>query len=397
MSWYQSMAGAEIAVRARDARRIGLSGVDAEDVGVLHHAGEIGALLKLGQVVGAVDDRQIDALVAAPHGSTEQVAVANRLGSAVLSALAEQVEGRVGAAMAKVQPTPSEGYQEFLKWAERDGWEFPVEQRAVEEEWHGLSMLDGMGLTVVPVTVASVPGKIGGVAAAFVAWLCGEALKSTSLDLLEYRLELMGLPYSMFKDDEIKRIAGMEGEALTTWANNLDVYEEDHMEWWVEQQGGLEPFAWSMREFVVKRHEWTKKLARVRQGAQTRSEELAQISKQAKRCPPSPFREMVLKACAVLEGPCTRDYLEIAERGSDFERLPGEVSVVDIGLDIGWEDCVYQDHHEGVMQGEDAAFLPLNMPHEAMLALLTRITLCERLLLLSAAMLEAPQACWSSR
>lgn len=389
------MAGAEIEVRARDARRIGLSGVDAEDVGVIHHAAEIGALLKLGQVVGAVDDGQIDALVAAPHGSTEQVAVANRLGSAVLSALAAEVEARVGAAMEKVQPTPPEGYWEFLRWAEKDGWEFPVEQRAVEEEWHGLSMVDAMGVTVVPVPVASVEGKIGAVAAAFVAWLCGEALKATSLDLLEYRLELIGLPYCMFKDDEIKWIAALEGEALTTWAKSLDIYDEDHLEWWVEQQGGMEGFAWSMREFVVKRHEWAKKLARVSKGEQTRSEELGQIVKHAKRCPPSPFREMVLKACAVLEGPCTRDYLEIAERGSDFERLPGEATVVDIGLEIGWEEQVYTDHHEGVMQGEDAAFLPLNLPNEEMLALLTRITLCERLLLLSAAMLEAPQACWS--
>ncbi|HRQ66655.1 MAG TPA: hypothetical protein PKZ76_17605, partial [Xanthomonadaceae bacterium] len=388
MSWYQSLAGAQVRVAARDRRRIGLDGVGAEDLGVIGNAAGIAELLRLGLTLGAVNDEQIEDMTEAPHGTTGQVKAVNALARQTMAGLAEQVEARVATAMVKVVPALPKSYGGFRDWAERDGWEFPVWQRSCGGGWHGLSMTGGQGLTVLHCPVATIPGPIGEVLAAFVEWLCVEALKSTGLELIEYRLEMIDLPYMTFTDDEVARIAALEGDALTEWAQSLPVGDPDHLEWWIDMHGGMEVFAEILRNLVCGRAEWCKKLIRVNQGADSAEQRLARIRAQAEKCAPCELRDLVLRASEALGGPCTRDYLDMADRGEDFERLPGESAVVDFGMDIGCEDQLYQEQNESLWNGEDVGSMPLNMPHDAMIGMLARITLCERLLVLLTAILE---------
>lgn len=380
-AWYQSLAGAEVQLAARTMRRIGLEGFGADDTGVIEQPAELADVFRLGQVLGAVEDGQIDAMMALEHGTTQQVEVVNTLASCTLKALRQAVEAQVDAAMRTVQAEPSDGYAELLDWAESDGWEFPVWLRNGGEGWNGLAMTSGQGLSVIYCPVWKVEGAFGDVLCAFASWLAEESLKCTSLDLLEYRHSVQGFTPPAMSEDEVKRVSVLDGAAVVEWLRTADEQGFEEISYWAEEPEMLEMFAESARDLACRRADFYLRLNRVFGKASSPAEKLAQVVKHAEQCDASPLREIVLRAAAALAGPSTRSYLDAVDYGSNFDRLPGEGALVDLGMNISGEDEAYSEQNDALWNSEDLGALPLKMDSEMLVALLVRVTICERVLL----------------
>lgn len=382
------MAGVAVNVRPADARRIGLTGIGVDDLGVIENASAISDLLGTGLSLGAVTERRLSAMTALPHGSAAQVKSVTTLSQITLKALGKRIENRVNTALQYVLPEPPSSHQKYLDWARESGWEFPVIFGLSDRDHAHLRMVEDAGLTVLSCPVADVSDRIGDVLCALVEWLSLEALKHNSIDGLRFRYELMGVTVGTIDQAEATRLRRLTESELVPWFKAFDNDGYEEMLSYYGSNDELGYVASQFRDVLCESSRLDRTLASVHGTDLSREDRLSRILAVAKHCPRSSLRQYVVRACSVLDGPSVDSMIRDIPHGELFERLPGEFAFVDVGLNIDGVDDFFHEQHEMAMQSDDMGELPLQIPSDALVDLLTRITIAERLLIGLAALFD---------
>ena len=393
MSWYQSVAGAEVRLSPSVQKRLGVTGFGVDDVGVIRNPAMLASLVEVGQQVGAVDDDDIEAFVSLKHGSSAQIKAANRLGRKSLTALRSEIEENVSRRLAGVPGTKEKLYKKYCEWADSSGWELPV--GCLEEQpYQCFSLSENGGLCVFECGANKVPGAIGDVLVTILGQLVVNALKMPAIAAIHYSM-MMGLDCNtLSRRKGFEQMRHADDSVVLKWLEEVEPDMCGEMMYWNDDAEAMLSVACQLRDLAFADFDEQQRIERVVGGVnddcrENRNAYMAHLRKAAENCESSVLRDFALTACDCLAGQTTSKMIEMLPADERLERLPGDLSVVDTGLSIDDIDYHYNNINENALNGEDLAFLPLEGSPELVVALLTRITVCERLIIALAALLES--------
>lgn len=392
MSWYQSVAGAEVILSPSVEKRIGVDGFGLDDIGVMLEPDTVVALFNVGQALGAIDDDQISEFVALGHGSLEQVEAASSLGTKSLIGLRDAIDRQVREQLLDVPGTTDVVYREYRDWARESLWELPV--GCIENySFQCFCITDDAGLSVFECPVAKMPGRIGDVLLTIVHELAIDALKTPSLDAVSYVAVMSLDPSVMSGYENFESIRHADGETILEWLKKVDPEMHNELVFWDDYAERTIETACVLRDVAFAHHDERERIERVVGDANdecrdSRGKYLARIRQMAEDCEPGVLRDFALAACELLGGTTTRELVEKLPPDQRFERLPGDLSLLDTGIAVGDIHEYYNHINEMALNNDEIALLPLQGPPDIIIALLTRITVCERLILALAALLN---------
>ena len=392
MSWYQSVAGAKVRLSASVEKRIGVTGFGCDDVGVLREPDTVVALLTVGQELGSIDDNEINQFVSLMHGSTAQVEAANLLGEKCLVGLRDAIDRQAGVQLAGVPGTNEDLYRKYTEWAANALWELPV--GCIENySFQCFCLADDAALSVFECPVSKVPGRIGDVLMTIVHELAVDGLKTPALDAISY-IALMALdPSVMSGYDGFEAMRNAEGEEILKWLEKVDPDMHSELLYWDCSTEATTATACVLRDVAFAHHDQRQRIERVVGDANddcrnSEAEYLARIRQVAEDCEPGTLRDFALAACELLRGTRTRDLIDKLPADQRFERMPGDLSLLDTGIAVDDIGEYYNHINESALNGDEIALLPLQGPPDIVVALLTRITVCERLIIALGALLD---------
>lgn len=387
------MAGAAVTLSPGVQRRIGITGFGVDDTGVIEHPTAVSGLLKVGQYLGGVSDREIDALIKVAHGSKQQVRLATRLANMALRCLRSEIEERVDGALKDVPGAAGKTYDEYREWASGSGWEFPVGCFDTDVG-RCFCLTDDAGLSVFECSVASVPGRIGDVLLTITHLLVDEAMKTPATVAIEYAT-MLGLDVS-----SLARIEGFDamrnasGAEVADWLkhNDNDIYTE--IVYWDGHEESVHALACQARDIAFAHLDEANRIknvvgelsSSVRTGF---ADYLNAITKAAKSCPAGELKRFALLACELLKGKTRSELIDALGQDARFERMPGTMCILNTGVPIEGVYDQYQHLNDVAMNADEYAIIPLETDPAIVVDLLVRITLCERLLLAMGVTVEA--------
>jgi hypothetical protein len=388
MSWFNTVVGSDVPLSHKVRERIGVNGFGVDDVGAIEHPGAVAALLEMGGHLGVLTEDDIENFVALEQGSKLQVGSANRLGRMALTGLHDRIESEVGKRLTGVPGMASDRYREYQEWADRSGWSFPVGCLDTDVG-RCLCMQDDPGLCVFECPVAQVEGKIGDAATALADYLCNEALKIPAHVAIDYSL-MMGLDASsLVRHEGFEKLREAPGEEVLKWLEKADPDMHMEISYWENDLDVMANVAGAARDLAFAHHDEQKKIERVLgKGGHSKSDPLVGIRRAAGRCEDSELKRFIVKACSELKGERRHELMDRLPMDERFERLPGDLCVLDTGVPIENLEERYHYLNEAAMNGDDMALLPLESDPETVVDVLLRITLCERLLLALAVVIE---------
>ncbi|NKC01841.1 MAG: hypothetical protein GKR90_25535 [Pseudomonadales bacterium] len=370
------------------ADRIGLSGVGAEDLGVLMQPSAIANLFKLGKDIGAIDQGRWETIQSSKHGSVEQRECVEEVSSGVLQRLSENIEVSVREALPAWFDRKDSTFEEYCDWAANSGWEFPVVfGPEVFESQTGLRIGDECGLRVMECLVGKIEGPAGDVLCAFVEYLTEESLKRSGHCILKERLMMHGVFADGISTEALDELKGISGERLLGWFGDNVPEGLEELSGYSDDQDDVLSLVYEVKEVLVATHAMDTRVKNV-VGDRKGAELLEKLLDDADRYLEAELKEFVLNACSAMRGLSTRERIDELPL-PHFERFPGEYAVVDMGLELGErEQQMYQEINEYAHGGEDHGWIPLDGPKDKVVDLLVRITIAERLLLGLATLVE---------
>jgi len=248
-------------------------------------------------------------------------------------------------------------------------------------------------LSVFSCSVSKVPGPIGDVLVTLVDLLMRDAMKMPALAAIEY-VSLMGFSAnSLFDHDDFEAMRKADDATLLAWLKEAepDLYNEFF--YWGGDEEGMAGHACLLRDIAFAAFDEQRQIERVvgphgDPCQKTRRDYIARVRSVAESCEPGALQDFALAACDILAGNTTADLMRALPDDDRSERLPGDLAIVDTGLPIEDIDNHYHHLNEIAMNGDDLGYLPLDGNAEAVLPLLTHITVCERLIIALGALLD---------
>ena len=391
MTWYQSLAGANIPLSEKTRSQIGVAGFGVDDLGVIGGAEAVGAVLNMGLHLKAVDDATVSRFVELEHGSKDQVREAERLTEVSLQALNDKLRSCVDEKLANLPGVETADFVEFGEWAEKSGWELPV--GCLDTDFgRTFCIADEPGLCVFDCQVAQVPGLLGDVLMALVAFLSAQSLKTPAHVAADYAM-MMGLEASeLRKQDGFAELRKADGAAVLKWLKIADEEMYRELLYWDDSQESMEWAAMQARDIGFAHLDEERRVGRVMGSPHPKDadEALQAIRQSAMRCPDSDMRRFVIEATTIMMGDSTATLIDRIPRDARCERIPGGNGILETGLAIEGLEDRYHYLNEISMNGDEGAILPLETDPQAVFDLLLRLTLAERLILALAALLSVP-------
>ena len=400
MSWYHAVAGSTAPLTEAVRKRIGVSRFGVEDVGIIEHPQSFAELMQLGMSLSAIDDESVLQFTALPHGSSRQAKTGAELGQQVLTGLELAVAKEVDRVLSGVDVVAHPDFQGCRKWAATTGWEFPVYYDTDGYSSPHLCLAEAGGVAILECAVATVPGRIGDVLCALGRVLCREALKRPSLDALSLQLEIIGLEMGRLSDRDLEVARTLDDDAVVGWVRERDAEGYDDLCRYYGDEGEAVFVAEQYRDILVAEGLMDRRIDAVHTHSGTGEGTevlLSEIEAAATACPDSSLRTFALTACRCLEGASVGKLLDCLEPCSDFERMPGEYALLSFGEDIAHASDVYENLNQVSHDGDDFGKLPLKGCSDAIVKLLTRITVSERLVMALSAVLEQDDCLSSDR
>jgi len=343
-------------------------------------------------VLSLEQQQEIERFISLEHGSKEQVATANALGERVLSGLGKEIEEAVCKKLKGLPGTTEALYREYREWAEGSLWELPV--GCLENyPYRCFCLADDGALSVFECGVSKIQGAIGDVLTALVEELTIEGLKVSSIEAISYSIFMAMEPGHLCRYDGFEKMRDADGQAVLTWLKCVDPDMLSEIIYWNGSEEGAQATVCALRDIAFAQHDEQARIWRVvgkqRRGNKAEQREyLKRIRGSASRCEPGELRDFALQACRLLEGATTRELIDKLPDDARFERLPGELALVDTGLAVDGLSDYYNHINEMAMNSEDVAFVPLQGDSTVIIELLIRITMCERLLIALGALLD---------
>ncbi|MEM7505076.1 MAG: hypothetical protein AAF417_23840 [Pseudomonadota bacterium] len=391
MSWFNAVVGSDAPLSEKNKERVGVNGFGVDDVGAIQYPGSVAALLEMGQYLEAISDAGVEHFVSLEQGSTEQVKAATRLGEKTLAALAERIEAEVSSALVDMPGVGTRRFEEYRDWAERSGWAFPV---GFFETDAGkcFCLQDDAGLCVFECPVAKLDGLIGDVATALADYLSDEALKIPAHVAIDYSL-MMGMDASsLTKHKGFEKLRSASDMQFLTWLEAVDADMHAEISYWENDTEAMASIAGEARDLAFAYFDEEQKLERVLgKGGRASEDPVKAIRLVADTCEQSAIRDLVIKICDALKGERRNQLMDGLTNDIRFERTPGDLCVLDTGLNIQNVEERFNYINEVSMNGDDFPILPLEEDPERVVAVLTRITLAERALLAMAVLIEESQ------
>lgn len=393
MTWYNAVAGSDIPLRTRTRSRLGVNGFGVDDIGVLANARSIEALMRIGSEVGALNDESLGELFDCPNGTPQQVTLASDLSQRALMGLSDKLSSLVDGELTGVPGVGSPLYAEYTKWARNSAWEFPVGLLDTDVG-KCFCLADEPGVSVMSIPVSRVPGLIGDVLVALVELLSIEGLKTLAHEALDVAV-LMGIEAaSLARADGLLELRQATPAEVVAWLQRTDPEMLKEISYWDDQDEAVEATACAIRDIAIAHRTELDAIERVlpKTNGNNRTPilgKLAALRKVASTCPDTILRRFVVAACDRLQGPTSSELIGCLTDDPRFEYLPGQLCIIDIGLEIDAIDDRFQYLNEASMNADDLAVLPLESEFDAIVPYLTRLTLCERLLIALAALLDS--------
>ena len=388
MSWYQSLNGASVNLSPNAVHNIGLSGVGAEDLGVLELADDVSGLFRLGLEIGALDREAVEQLCSSEPGTIAQRKLVEQSGSSVLSSLSQRVEDRVCEKLGPWFPLNNNSFVDYRDWGQQCGWEFPVLFGPDDvPSTSGLRIADEFGLRVMECPVAGVPGLDGDVFCAFTEYLTQESLKRTGTCILQERLMMYGIFVEGISTEALDSLEGLSGVETRDWFKTNASEGLEELSGYSDDEEVLTELLAQVQDVLVATHQVSRRVSAV-VGDEFVDDSLAVIREKAASIENEAHRAFVVGACGALDGVGTQGLIDGLPM-NHFERYPGEFCVVDLGLDLGESAmAMYQEINEMAYGGEDFGWIPLEGQVDRIVDVMVRITLAERILLGLAALLD---------
>lgn len=390
MSWYQSVAGAEVPLSDEVRKRIGVDGFGVDDIGVIAHATSFVSLLTIGRSINAISDREIAAFTEIDHGSADQVKAGTVLGVSTLKGLGAAVTKCVTKRLKGIPGCEGKKFSEYCQWAEDTGWELPVLYGDEGLAPPCLCLSENPGLSVIDCPVAAVPGKLGNVLCALAQLLCSESMKCTAFDALAFRLEMNGLSVVRLADNEVEDAKQLVGKDIVEWVKSRDPAGFDELSDYFGDDEQVECVAEQYRDVLVSDTMMSGRLKSIHGKGSNKPfrKLLGDIRKHAADLEESEYRKFALMACRCLSGEPVSELVERSGVNGQFERMPGEYAFVDMGENVAHSRSVYDDLNDASWNSEDFGELPLKGDADLIVQLLERITVSERLLIALSVLLE---------
>jgi hypothetical protein len=204
-------------------------------------------------------------------------------------------------------------------------------------------------------------------------------------------------PGNLCRYDGFEAMRDADGTAVLSWLKRVDPEMLSEIIYWDGSEEGAKATACALRDIAFAKHDEQQRIRRVvgTKGRGTKAEQreyLQEISTAASKCEPGALRDFVLEASRMLEGPTTRELIDKLPDDIRFERLPGELALVDTGLDIDGLGDYYNHINEIALNGDEVAMVPLQGDSTVIIEMLTRITMCERLLIALGALIDTEAA-----
>lgn len=394
MSWYQALDGAEVCLSTTARKRVGIDGFGVEDSGVLGNIDAVVNVLKVGNELGGLTERQLQCLFNLEDGSVEQSARASKLCSRALSGLEKTIEETLASALSNGLKEQPRGIKDYVEWARGSGWEFPVSWDDESNRTNPQLVLgDTCGLCVMEVNTEGLSTDKRKVLTALIELLSIESYKTTILDQLLYRLDMYGL-HADAKNEAVNGDVTLDDDELLKWIKR---YDNDALENLAADFEGNEEFiTFWVRLFydtLVVKQELEKTMSQLLGVNNSKSEDrvaktLVGISKEVATWKACELKSFVQWCVNELAGETTAELFQRIDNDDEFNGMPGQYAVIVTGVDLDVIGDVLSEINEYACSGDDQATVGLSGDAKDIAAFLSRITLAERMLLMLAAMSE---------